>query len=180
MPRRGANHRWALLAAIALSQQACASRPVDPQLAAAVAPKTADEESVSGATLAQCFANAPRVAKYATPESVAPFSASATYKLAERMKKSPQQMAAHAGQLRAYAFHYEHTSLFGRRSLDRICIYGRTDAGLIYLSNVTADSEGGVRKEEVVGALVEAYEKLSGKSLSFGERALLIMSVPQY
>jgi hypothetical protein len=176
----GATQRWALLAAIASSQQACASRPVDPQLAALVTPNSEAEQSIAGPALAQCLANDPGVAKYATSGAVAPFSSSATYKLAEKMKRSPAAMAAHAGQLRAYAFRYEHISAFGKNQFDRICIFGQTGPGLIYLANVTADSEGGVRKEEVAGALVEAYEKLSGKSVSFGERALLIMSVPNY
>ena len=164
--------------AFGLVIQSCATQSPDAKLLAAVSPTDMSEMSVSGALLKECFADSPGPASKLQPDAVATFSQPATYKFAERMRRSPGDMGTYAERVRAYSFQYEATSIFGRRDVVRICYYGKSDSGLTFLSNVNADSTGSVRQEEFVGAIVDAYEKLSGKKLSFAERAIKVMSIP--
>ena len=166
------------LIAAGLLVQSCVAQAPDAKLLAAVSPSDTSEMSVSGALLKECFADNRGIASKLQPNSVAHFSQPATYKLAERMRRSPKDIAFYAERVRGYSFPYENTSVFGKRDLVRYCYYGKSDSNLTYLSSVNSDSVGSVQKEEFIGAIVDAYEKLSGKKLSFAQRAITVMSIP--
>ncbi|WP_172730178.1 hypothetical protein [Neorhizobium tomejilense] len=162
----------------ALALSGCVSQQQDANLAASIKPASPSESSISGEQLRSCFAAAPKIQEKLKPDSVAQYSQAATYKLASLMKRSPDDIPQYASFVRGYVFPYEATSVFGTNRFNALCYFGDPGSGTRFAAMIVTDSLGSVRKTEMVGAVVEAYEKLSGKEISNLKRAALAMSIP--